>query len=179
MPQYTGTVEVHSSKGGRHSLKMDDGNWYGCFRDDPKVEAGQVCKFDWEWDKTEQYRNVVKGSVRIKPGSEPTPRNKTSGGGSKDDYWNKKFEFDQENQKRISYQAATNTAVAMVSAGFANDLFPTPKKNGWDVFSQLVIDTADTIYDRYQAIGTNATASAQEEQEEVPEQQEEDGNEEW
>lgn len=134
-----------------------DPQWYRTGRDKPKFEAGYKVKFNATEDKYGTHCDLK--TVQFKEGEAPPAAAPAKAAGGKSDfqlrtaYWDAKELRDIENQKRISYQAATNTAIALVNAALANEaiVLPASKAKGkrFEVLSEIVASEADRIYTVY------------------------------
>ena len=162
MSEVIGVVEKVFEKNGRYAILMD-GTWYGNGYHNPNVQEGATVKFQVEMNG--KYANIMEGSIQSKPGSAPAPApapQKKAWGGNKgsaaqrDQYWVDKAVIDIVTQKRISYQAATNTAIALISAAMSQDCLPIPKggkvADKFEAFKQMVMEEADNIFVRYQLV---------------------------
>ena len=152
MGSYSGVIKKAFMKDGRQSFLMDDDNWYGLGHNHKDAQDGDQAMFDWE--SNGKYKNVVKGSCKIKKGTG------SAGGGSagksdyanKNKYWEDKEARDIDTQKKISYAGALNTATAMATSMIAADLLKLggKKADSWTAFEAFVNDLAETIYVRIQ-----------------------------
>lgn len=166
MSEIIGVVTKVSEKvlpsGTYFSFVLDgDNQWYRTGRDKPKFMAGHKVKFQ---SKTDQYgTHCDLKTLEFKEG-EAAPASSTAGakaGAPKSDYqqrqayWEDKEVRDIENQKRISYQAATNTAIALVNAALSNEaiVLPASKAKGkrFEVLQEIISNEADRIYAIYAA----------------------------
>lgn len=172
--QFTGRIQKAFAKNGRHTMLMDDDNWYGHgYTPLPSGAVdGAMARFTYTMNGT--YRNIDEGSIKIKPGSadaapkSPESRGNSSGyrgkksGGATDakaraQYWEDKEARDIDTQKRISFQAAMNTAIAMVNGALANGLLSVggAKKAQYDAYVEIVKEEAKVIFRSYQEVPDN------------------------
>lgn len=158
--QYTGTVERVYNKNGRWALLMDDEQWYGLGYNKPDFEAGVQARFRWEQSDNGKYRNII-GKVQHKGEGRPAPQRQYNGRAKapngKDNYWTERAEKDVETQKRISYQAATNTALAFVTAALDREFIKMTGKNKMEAFQALVEEEAMRFFRIYQEAPTFTT----------------------
>ena len=161
MNEVIGVVaKVHSKQlasGTYWSFVLDgDDQWYRHGRDKPAFDAGYKIKFTPTQDKYGVHADP-KG-VEFKEGEAPPQREKAaSGGGNKSDYqqrqqyWEDKEQRDIVNQKRISYQAATNTAIALVELALKTEAIklPATKNKAFPALQEIVGNEADRIYVQY------------------------------
>ena len=170
MTQVIGEVAAASSKqlpsGTYYSFCVDD-VWYRTGREDSGVQKGYRVKFDFTEDKYGKHAE----NIQFKAGEAPPA--KSYGGGKKssydpqeakrrEKYWAEKELRDIENQKRISYQAATNTALAIVTAAMEKELVAVPKGKNlgakFEAFQAMVDEEAERIFRIYDAIPANYEA---------------------
>jgi hypothetical protein len=170
MTQIIGEVAAASSKqlpsGTYYSFCVDD-VWYRTGREDSGVQKGYRVKFDFTEDKYGKHAE----NIQFKAGEAPPA--KSYGGGKKssydpqeakrrEKYWAEKELRDIENQKRISYQAATNTALAIVTAAMEKELVAVPKGKNlgakFEAFQAMVDEEAERIFRIYDAIPANYEA---------------------
>ena len=166
MSEVIGVVSKVTSKvlpsGTYWSFVLDgDPQWYRTGRDKPKFEAGYKIKFT---PKTDQYgTHCDLKQVQFKEGEAPpagAPAKAAAGGKSdfqlRTAYWDAKELRDIENQKRISYQAATNTAIQVVNAALACEaiVLPAAKTKGkkMEALQEIISNEADRIYAIYAAV---------------------------
>jgi hypothetical protein len=143
-----------------------DPQWYRTGRDKPKFEAGYKVKFNATEDKYGTHCDLK--TVEFREGEAPPAAAPAKAAGGKSDYqlrtayWDAKELRDIENQKRISYQAATNTAIALVNAALASEaiVLPASKAKGkrFEVLTEIVTTEADRIYAVYAAAPDNHAA---------------------
>jgi len=150
---YSGVIKKVYEAKGRQSFLMDDDEWYGLGHAKQDAQDGDKAKFDWE--PNGKYKNVVKGTCKIKKGSGG------AGGGAKgnsdyklrQEFWDAKEKRDIETQQKISYAGALNTAVHMVTSMIEKDLLKLggKKAEAWSAFEAFVNELAETLYVRIQA----------------------------
>jgi hypothetical protein len=173
MTQVIGEVAAASSKqlpsGTYYSFCVDD-VWYRTGREDSGVQKGYRVKFDFTEDKYGKHAENIQFKAGEAP---PADAKKPYGGGKKssydpqeakrrEKYWAEKELRDIENQKRISYQAATNTALAIVTAAMEKELVAVPKGKNlgakFEAFQAMVDEEAERIFRIYDAIPANYEA---------------------
>jgi hypothetical protein len=150
MSKYEGVIEKVYEKNGRHSLLMDDDNWYGLNRHKPAANDGDYARFEYEMNG--KYRNVVENTLEVKPGTGETKKAKGGGGGvgykeeaaMRKAYWDAKELRDIDTQKRISYNGALNSAIAIINLAVSNEVVKIGGKAG---------DKIDTITAMTRALG--------------------------
>lgn len=113
-----GTVEYvgRNKDNGMYNIKLDDGEWYGCGRDNPNVSKGDEIAFDFSMNGRWKNADVKTLEVVVKGAAAPAPV-KASGGSSnnsREDYWTNKAAIDVEVRKEIRYQASKKSAVEVV-----------------------------------------------------------------
>ena len=137
MSEKTGMVAAVSHKqlasGTYHSFCVDD-TWFRTGKVDVNVDKGYKVKFNYE---TDSYGNQVDvASLKFKEGEAPPPQPKKAWGGKKgggasdyakkEKYWQDKELRDIDNQKRISFNAAMNTAINFIQLAITNDCVKVP-----------------------------------------------------
>lgn len=150
MPQVTGTVERVNYKdlaSGRYWSFLVADEWYRTNKTKPPFEAGYKVKFDFE--ENQYGKQVNMDSVKFKEGEAPP---KSSGGGGRND----------DTQKRISFQAATNSAIAIIDMMFDKGLLELPKSKKADekvaLVTELVMNQAEELFRTYQLVPDNYDA---------------------
>ena len=164
MSEVIGIVSKISEKvlpsGTYFSFILDgDNQWYRTGRDKPKFMPGHKVKFQ---SKTDQYgTHCDLKTVQFKEGEAPpaqAPAAAKSTGGKSDfqmrqAYWEDKEQRDIVNQKRISYQAATNTAIQIVNSALACEAITLPaaktKGKRFEALQEIIANEADRIYAVY------------------------------
>lgn len=192
---YTGIVQRVHNKGNRWSLLMDDDNWYGNgFKEPVGVLEGSTVRFSFEMNG--KYHNILDGTLQHKKGEvAPVETKKKAYGGKtdyakKEKYWADKELRDIDNQKRISYQAATNTALATVTAAANLEIIKLSGKKAdqFDAFVAMVAEEAENLFRIYNDVPANfediMAGGYSEEKEEVPEgvvstEESDGGDDEW
>lgn len=171
MAEYKGKIAkayYNPKNGGRYAFCMDDDNWYSVgkikpeHKDGTDITDGDEVKFEYEVNGN--YRNVSPGTLKARKG-EPTEKPKStykkggakSGGedwGARQKYWDDKEVRDIATQQMISYQAAFNSATAVVNVALSNDLVKIGGKAGvkLEALDALITETAEDIYRKYQSV---------------------------
>lgn len=183
----TGTVTtVYSKKvgnrGGKtHSFILnDDGVWFNCGFDDPKLKEGDEITFEWCEDEYAPGKvsnkvdidTIVIGTPAPKDNPKKTPAGK-KGASSRDDYWNQKAEDDRVRQNIISFQAAFNTATSIVNTVVSQDpevfeaIAGKTKKNRTDKYLSYVEGVAIDIFEKFLHGNDLATEILKKEEESV------------
>lgn len=179
-----GKVEVlMQNKGKFWTIKMDDGQWYGCGKERPKFDKGDTIRF--ETVTNGRYLNVNEETVEVvtdapAPRRSPAPTSapkKFSTEMSKDDYWRRKEERDLSKdevhagvQKEIRLQASRNAAIELMSvaiqAGLLPDVVEEKKKKGtrFDILLTYVDKLTQKFYNETAAISAVAKDSVAEEE---------------
>ena len=152
------------------ALEGEKGVYYRTGSQSLGIQKGQYVEFEYDEVENNGYTNlnVNPKSLKITEAQqaaspkehEAAPAASYSKGKvlSKDDYWNRKEDRDVDKDRLVSYQAATNTALSVVSKaidlGFLK--IPAPKSAKdvapFDAFTALVDDEAERIYRVYQNI---------------------------
>lgn len=151
-----GVVEQVASKvlssGKYYSFKIGN-DWYRTNKTKPPFEAGYKVKFEFE---TNKYGNQVDiDSITFKAGE--APKKEVKAGRSQSEYWEQKEIRDIDNQKRISFQAATNTAISMVNAALAGGFLKLKggAKANVEAYNAAVMEQAEELYRIYQNLPAN------------------------
>lgn len=163
MPEVTGQVQAVSSKvlpsGTYHSFCVDD-EWYRTGRTPTQVQKGYKVRF--AFNDTKYGKEVDVDSLKFKEGEAPPANSKGKGGVglSKDQYWANKEAKDVDTQQRISFQAATNTAIALVTAAITNGYIAFPKsaktEAKFDAYKEIIMKEAEDLFKIYQEVPENA-----------------------
>lgn len=164
MPQVTGVVEKITSKqlssGTYYSFVMDDAEWYRTNKDKPPFVEGSTVTFTF--DDGRYGKQVDLPSIVVAEGApKETPKAKKSfsGGGGKDQYWTDREARDLDTQKRISYQAAANTAIALVGLGLNTGVISLPKSKKESeklaLLKGIVEDQTKELFKSYQLVPDN------------------------
>lgn len=166
MPEYTGTIQKVFNKGKRWSLLMDDDKWYGLGYKKPQAYDGQTARFQYEMNGA--YRNVVEGTLQTKKGEEApqktaaSSRQPRSDYAQKEKYWADKEARDIDTQKRISYQAAMNTAISTINLALTHDLLVFAKSakpaDKFNTVIEAIQTQAEEYFADYQTIPNRAEA---------------------
>ena len=160
MSEMVGVIEKVFEKNGRWALLINQ-EWYGNGYVKPDAQEGATAKFTIEMNG--RYKNIAPGTLQIKPGAPVAtggaPKARGGGGSNyaqKEQYWADKETRDIETQKRISYQAATNTALAMITAAMDRDLIAQPKGKNlgdrFEAFKAIVEEQAEHVFVLYQEL---------------------------
>lgn len=169
MAQATGTVghisiKSRNTKRGAANVysfvtKEQDGVWFNLGFNEPSFNKGDNITFNYVEG---QYGNDVDTkSVRVNVGASPTTsapaatgKPAASRGGSRDDYWSKKEEYDKSvTSHLIHLQSSRSNAVALCIAGLEQGILPIgsgKKEVKWDLFMELVNHTEQVLYDTLQ-----------------------------
>lgn len=154
-----GVVEQVTSKvlasGKYYSFRVGD-EWFRTNKTKPPVEAGYKVKFTYTTDKYGNHVNM--DSITFKPGEEPKEAKKAvPAGRSQSEYWEQKEIRDIDNQKRISFQAATNTAISMVNGAIEFGFLKLKggAKASVEAYYAAVMDQAENLYRSYQLLPEN------------------------
>lgn len=85
----SGVVEkVYLNERGYYSIKLDDGQWYGCGRDKPPVSEGNVIELEWEANG--RFKNTIMETINvIDEGEAPAPKPRSNSGGGRGGYQRK------------------------------------------------------------------------------------------
>lgn len=196
-----GNVEfVKKNDHGYYAVKMDDGQWYGCGKEQPEFNKGDAVRF--EVVTNGRYLNVDESTVEVleknaapqrSAPSRSAPARKSGGSQkfsnatSKDDYWKAKetrdIARDERLQKRdintqneIRLQASRNAAIELIGVAINAKVieFPEEKKKGknFDVLTTYVDKLTEKFYNETKAIN-KAEDVAEPEQGDVEETQDE------
>lgn len=160
MAQETGTVLAVSSKqlqsGTYYSFNVND-VWYRTGKKRAPVEKGYKVRFNYTEDKYGKQVDLT--SVQFKEGEAPksTGKSYNAGGAGKDSYWADKEKRDVDTQKRISYQAAMNTAINVVNGAISNEYLKIPggKKATLEAYFAAIKEQAAELYRDYQNVPEN------------------------
>ena len=169
MPEIIGEIAAVSSKqlasGMYHSFCIND-EWYRTGRDATPVQKGYKVKFTFTEDKYGKQVDVK--SLQFKEGEAPPAGEKKpyakkssydpSEAKRREVYWAEKEQRDIENQKRISYNGAMNTAIAVLNAAIANECVALPKGKNlgarFEALQAMISDEADRIFRVFQLVPT-------------------------
>ena len=129
---YSGVVaDVKKNDAGYFSLKMTDGEWFGCGKVKPPVSTGDEVSFDYS--KNGKYNNADVDTIEVisEGNNVPAPKAKWSGkksGGDADKsaYWDAKEARDITVQKEIRYQASRNSALTALDIAIKHNLVTIP-----------------------------------------------------
>jgi hypothetical protein len=123
-----------------YSFKVGD-MWVGAGKYEPKFAQGDEIKFGYS--QKGQYFNLDFGTVEVlEKGKEASAPAAGSQPASKAVDWDKK-------DKRITYLASRNSALALFSAAVASDslVLPTKKADRMDVLQEMVGDLTDEFFE--------------------------------
>jgi hypothetical protein len=143
---------------------------------EPNFAKGKVISFNYE---VTQYGNEVDVAsiVHVDTDSPPTahvspvagkPDARADKSNPKDKYWEDKAKDDLDRQKIISYQAATNTAVAIIQIAISQDALPVAgktKADKWESIRSLVAGVADDLVVTYMNAPAHVDSLVQEHKE--------------
>jgi hypothetical protein len=122
----------------------------------PEFDSGDKISFTYE---TNKYGKMVDTkSVKSYKKAEKTF---SGGGGGKDSYWDKRLENDIANQLRISYQAATNTAVNVANFAIEKGFVKVGTKSPLEAYVAVVRQLAKEFFESYQAVGADEEVPAE------------------
>lgn len=130
-----------------YSFKVNSSSqWFRTGTKKPPIEQGQSIEFVAEGQNADI--NTIK--VSDKPAAAQAPaRKQATSGGSRDDYWSNKEDFDKNvRDPRISFAASRNSAVQVVCAALSGDVlsFGSVSKGAkLDMF----LDYVDQVTDRF------------------------------
>ena len=157
------TIKTKAGKNAvMHSFKIDNSDeYFRCGFVDPKVEKGEYIKFDYEvhpsWGNQVEVKSVTKVEEKIVTGGSTPPATKKSGPAKENyearaQYWEDKEKRDIETQIRISYQAATNTAIEVVRLALEQDAISlgAAKAKKLDLLKSYVEEVAEELFSKYQ-----------------------------
>jgi hypothetical protein len=160
------------------ALQGEDKVYYRTGTQSLGIQKGQAIEFEYDEVVNGAYTNLVVNPKTVKISEAPAssaPAN-TSGAQSsgkqkspeEKGYWDRKEQRDVDRDKTVSYQAATNTAVAIVGKGielgFLKIAAPKSAKdsNPFDAYRALVTDVAEDIFRTYQQIPSKYEAIMEE-----------------
>jgi hypothetical protein len=183
---------------------VDDDTLYRTGTEEPDIARGDIIAFEvteseYGWDvdfdsieitgeedlPEEKPRRSKKKASRKKTSSKKKSSKKAprrsggksgAGGTTKDDYWKNKEQADIARQRSISYNAALNTALEMVSKEYELGI-AVLKKTGKvqdkvDAFEALVMEKAEELWVKFNAMGSVDPSKLQ--HDDVPEVDEDD-----
>lgn len=169
--QVTGQVQNSSirqtSNGGTATNLQVNGEWYGFgFNGVGDVVEGDTITFNAR--QNGNYKNGDAKSIKVvSRGGDQAQQNQqrqvsgrqpysgggrsrsaqASGGGSRDDYWEKKAERDVVVQKAIQFQASRNAAIEVVKASLAANAVSLPSRKGEQF--DAILELVDQVTQRY------------------------------
>lgn len=138
----------------------EKGPLFGMGSHQPKFKEGDKIEFSYELNK-KGYPLVDSNSVKVveqgavQPVTRKPPSN-GAGAGGREEYWQHREARDEATQKRISYQAAKNTATAIFSKAVELGLVSlgTKKDEKLDNFLRGINDLTLDTYWEYQDVPT-------------------------
>lgn len=135
-----------------YSFKFDGSDtFYRCGEENPNVSQGDVVSFTYKTDKSGNFVCDVKSIQKTGGAPQQAASPKKSGG--------TKYQADDDRQKVISLQAATNTAVAMTKVAVeAGMLKLGAQGKQFDAFKAVVDKLADELVVKYMNAPTHVTA---------------------
>lgn len=160
MSEYTGIIKKVFNKGKRWSLLMENDEWYGLGYKKPNCVEGQLAKFEYETNGA--YKNILDGTLKAKDGppQQSAARKPRTDYAAKEQYWADKEQRDIDTQKRISYQAAMNTAINTVDLALRNEFIVFPKtakpKDRFEAIMAIISEQADEYFATYQELPSMA-----------------------
>ena len=165
MQEYQGTIKKVYNNKGRWSLLMDDENWYGNGYQRPNAEEGQEAKFQWS-QNDRGYRDIKQGTLRSRGAPSAPAEQKGAKAGAnrgnaaaREQFWADKEARDIDTQKRISFQAAVNSALTLVNAAMERELISIPKSKKasekLDAYVAIVMEQAEELFRTYQNLPDN------------------------
>lgn len=163
---YLGYKIFQKKKFWSFALEEEDGVYYRTGVVEPDFAKGDVIEFQFDVVKNGKYINnevitdTIKtvGSVAKEVSAKKASSGSKRGAASKDEYWSNKEILDQQRlifetkkQQVISYQAAVNSALAIVSKAVDLELIKLPKtgNKGYDVFVEAVDREALRLFNLY------------------------------
>ncbi len=193
MTATTGKIErLYKNKGQFWSIQLSDGVWYSLGKTTGPItedHVGRTVSFEWfekENQKTGYKSNEIKLHTIVLAGNMPqtsqdSPRQEqanrvaakdasdnrapqsTTGGLSKEGYWDRKDARDLLKDKTICFNGAYNAAVATVQAALAagvldiNSQVKKSKAEGaeYSVFKTYVLGLAEELYQVFQNVPKN------------------------
>lgn len=130
----------------------------------PYCKVGDLVEF-----KTREHRGAtyVDGNVEVlewgskRKGNSSQGRNsgrassRRVGSGSRDNYWEKKAEKDEETGRRVTWAGSMNTAIDLVRLMLENNALklPTKQADKWDVIREVVVGEAEKLYEKARQVG--------------------------
>lgn len=176
-----GTVEkIFRNKAGYYNTNID-GNWYGTgLKQEPPFNEGDYLEFTFT--RKGQFMNMDPTSVQVKKGSVQQGSEvssfakKGAASNSRDDYWNKKEERDENVQASINWQSSRNAAISVVSAMVQSEVVSLPAAKGkkYDAFMSLVDEVTTRYFHDTDYVFNNRTPPMGEVAEEYEEHSEEE-----
>lgn len=146
MPTMSGNVVEVKDYPKNVALKMDDGQFYGGFKNTDKtitsVKQGDSVSFEFETKG--RFNNIKPGTIE-KGAPSATPQ--SSQQGEAKSAGPTQSTFNDTRQLSIHYQSSRNAAIAFIEAAIAADALALPAKKG-DKFDALLALTKE-VTDRF------------------------------
>lgn len=151
-----GKVEVlRQNDKGAWSAKIVDGSaetWYGLGFKKPSISQGDMIEFEASqngrfWNIDQKSIQVVQNDVQQnKPVSDVV--GSSGGAQSKDEFWSNKEKKEEFKQKQINWQAARNSAIALVPTLLEQGVvkLPTKKADQYDAVLGVVDELSVRFY---------------------------------
>lgn len=162
-----------------YSIRLkNEEKWFGCGPTDPKVKKGDLVEFEYE-DSNGGY-DVLIDSIRVidlGADAKPTMGNLKSAvpnEGSKNGYWDERLARDVENDKyrkendlKIQYQAARNSAIAVLDILTREKALIIPEKKGAasEVIMAKLEDLTNKFFQDTNNVGAKGDETVQEDRE--------------
>jgi outer membrane receptor for ferric coprogen and ferric-rhodotorulic acid len=150
MPRGYGVVQKSTSKNVKGKnyfgfvLEGED-KLYRTGQINPNLETGAKISFNYEDGEYGSFVDVKTIKAYRKEGASAAPV-----AGNKDDYWKNKELVDASRQKQISYQAATNTALAITNFAIEKGYLKIGAKDSLKAYTEAVKQLASEVYHLYQ-----------------------------
>lgn len=141
MPTMSGNVVEVKEYAKNIALKMDDGQFYGGFKNADKTltSVNQGDSVTFEFETNGKFNNIKPGSIQ--KGAASAAPAKAKGGAPQ------QSNFNDTRQLSIHYQSSRNAAIAFVEAAIKADALALPAKKG-DKFDALLALTKE-VTDRF------------------------------
>lgn len=144
MPTMSGNVVEVKEYPKNIALKMDDGQFYGGFKnaDNKLSKVAQGDSVTFEFEKNGRFNNIKPGTIE-KGGGQAAPA-KSQGGGSVP----AQSTFNDTRQLSIHYQSSRNAAIAFIEAAVKADALVLPAKKGekYDALLALTKEATDRFH---------------------------------
>ncbi len=162
--EVVGVVQAISAKqlasGLYHSFVMDE-VWYRTGKNKVEgIEKGNRVKFEFDEDK--YGKHLIEATFDFKVGEAPEPAAKKSYNAApknNTEFWAAKELRDIDTQKRISFQAATNSATALVNSALEQGFLTKPTGNAakkFPAYTAMVFEETLRLYKLYQEVPENS-----------------------